>query len=245
MPDGALTVTIDGRQVEAFEGESILDVARRAGVHIPTLCHVDGLSEWGSCRLCLVETSGTSQLRPACFTRIIDDMEVWTDSRRIQDYRRMIVELLFAEGNHVCSVCVSNGHCELQDLAVDMGVDHIRYEYRYPSRRLDASHPKYVFDANRCVLCTRCVRTCDEIEGAHVWDVASRGSDAYIVSGMDQPWGQVGSCTWCGKCVTACPTGALIYKGRTVAEMVHDRSLVGYLANARAHHEWVDREDGS
>ncbi len=243
MADGRaeLTVTLDGTETTAYEGETVLDVARREGVHIPTLCHLDGLSVWASCRLCLVEMADTHQLKPACATPVSDDMEVWTQNDRLREYRRMIMELFLAEGNHYCAVCVSNGACELQDMAVEVGVDHVRYEYRHPTLPVDATHPKYVYDPNRCVRCTRCVRTCDEIEGAHVWDVAGRGAGSFLVTGMGGSWGDSRACTWCGKCVTACPTGALFFKGRTVAEMEHDRGLVGFLAVARREGRWNPR----
>jgi len=245
MPNGRsdLVVTIDGRECTAHAGESVLDVARREQIPIPTLCHLDGLSIWASCRICVVEIAGTRQLKPACATPVEDDMEVWTQNERLVRYRRMIVELFLAEGNHFCAVCVSNGACELQDLAAALGVDHVRYEYRNPDRAVDASHPKYVYDPNRCVMCTRCVRTCDEIEGAHVWDVAQRGNDVMLVTGIGGSWGDSTACTWCGKCVTACPTGALLFKGRSVAEMEHDRDLVSFLATARNERRWIDREE--
>jgi bidirectional [NiFe] hydrogenase diaphorase subunit len=166
---------------------------------------------------------------------------VRTQTEEIRRYRKMIVELLFAEGNHLCAVCVSNGACELQTLAAELGVDHIRYDYVAPRREIDATHHKYVLDPNRCVLCTRCVRTCDEIEGAHVWDVADRGHRAQIIAGMNQPWGTSAACTWCGKCVTACPTGALFFKGRAVGEMENDPDLVAFLTTARRDGVWLDR----
>jgi bidirectional [NiFe] hydrogenase diaphorase subunit len=236
-------VTIDGQDVMAFEGETILDLARRVGVRIPTLCYLDGLSIHGGCRLCVVETAGDHRLKPACATEVTADLDVTTDSFDLREHRRRIVELLFAEGNHICSFCVSSGACELQDLATEHKVDHIHYELDYPRNDVDASHPKYVLDRDRCVLCTRCVRVCDEVEGAHVWDVAMRGNEARIVAGMDIPWGESSACTWCGKCVVVCPTGALSFKGRATGEMRHDPELVAFLARARDEGEWIDRRE--
>jgi bidirectional [NiFe] hydrogenase diaphorase subunit len=151
----------------------------------------------------------------------------------------MILELLFAERNHVCSVCVANGGCELQDLAASQGVDHVRYEYRHPLLTVDVTHDRFGVDHNRCVLCTRCVRACDELEGAHTWDVAGRGGAARVITDMAQPWGESTTCTSCGKCVMACPTGALFAQGSTVAEMRHERDRLAFLKTAREKRQWI------
>ncbi len=245
MRDRRPTVTIhlDDVEVEAFEDETVLQAARRHRIAIPTLCYLEGLSVWGGCRMCVVQIAEDHRLRPACAEPVRADMEVHINTPRLLDYRRSILELLFAEGNHVCSVCVSNGACELQDMAVLCGMDHVRYDQQSPVRAVDASHPKYVFDANRCILCTRCVRVCDEIEGAHVWDVAHRGSESHLVAEFGVPWGQADSCTWCGKCVAVCPTGSLFYQGKAVGEMRHSADLIAWLASARNDHEWFDRRE--
>jgi bidirectional [NiFe] hydrogenase diaphorase subunit len=166
-------------------------------------------------------------------TRVEEGMEVTADSERLREYRKMIVELLFAEGNHICSVCVANGNCELQWLAQRLGVDHIRFPYLYQQRTVDASHGRFGMDHNRCILCTRCVRVCDEIEGAHTWDVMGRGTDARVITDLAQPWGESESCTSCGKCVSVCPTGALFEKGKAVSEMVKHRDLLPSLLTMR------------
>lgn len=233
MKQRVVTLTINGQAVTGREDESVLEVAREHNLPIYTLCQVDGLSNIGACRLCLVEVTGISKLLPACTTLVTEGMEVFTDTTRLRNYRRMTVEMLFAEGNHICSVCVENGHCELQDLAIAMGIDHIRLPYFYPKRQVDASHPRFAFDANRCVLCTRCVRVCDEVEGAHTWDVMGRGIQSGVITDMHTPWGDSPSCTSCGKCVQSCPTGALFEKGKAVGEMTKRVSFLTYLAQMR------------
>lgn len=232
-PVKIITLTIDDQDVGAREDETILEVARENGIEIPTLCHLDGLSDVGACRLCLVEVTGTNKLLPACVTLVQEGIDVRTTSPRLAAYRQMIVELLFAERNHVCSVCVSNGHCDLQDLAVGLGVSHISVPYLYPRVAIDASHERFVLDHNRCVLCTRCVRVCDEIEGAHTWDLMGRGINSRVITDLAEPWGLSESCTSCGKCVHVCPTGALFEKGKSVAEMTKRRQFLPYLTAMR------------
>ena len=207
------TLVIDDREVSARAGQTILEVARENNIRIPTLCHLDGLSEVGACRLCLVEVKGQPKLLPACVTAVQEGMEVATTTERLETHRRTILELLFAERNHICSVCVSNGHCELQTLGQEQGLTHVRMPYRYPELSVDASHERFTIDHNRCILCTRCVRVCAEVEGAHVWDVMGRGIDSIVITDLNDEWGK-SSCTRCGKCVQVCPTGALFDKSK-------------------------------
>jgi bidirectional [NiFe] hydrogenase diaphorase subunit len=227
------TLRIDGRDYSAKSDDTILDVARENDIFIPRLCELEGLSTVGACRLCLVEVKGSKKLLPACTTAVDEGMEISTNSERLQGYRKMIVEMLFTEGNHICSVCVSNGHCELQTMAQTLGVTHIHLPYRNPRKQVDASHDRFVLDHNRCVLCTRCVRVCDEIEGAHTWDVMGRGIESKVITDLNQSWGSSESCTGCGKCVQVCPTGALSEKGISVAEMEKRRQFLPYLTLMR------------
>jgi bidirectional [NiFe] hydrogenase diaphorase subunit len=227
-------VRLDGEEVLAHEGETILELARRVGVPIPTLCHLEGLSIHGGCRVCIVEVDGHPRPPLACATVVEADMTIRSTSDSIEQHRRTIVELLFAEGSHVCAACVASGACELQSLATQTGVDHVPHAMAFPRHEVDASHPRFVLDRDRCVLCTRCVRVCSEVEGADVWDIAHRGAGAKLIAGMDQPWGEVGACTSCGKCVAVCPTGALFEHGTSSGERRSDPGLPAFLAESRA-----------
>lgn len=223
------TLIIDGKELGGKSEETILQVARENNIFIPTLCYLEGLSEYGGCRLCLVEVKDMGRLVPACTTLIREGMEVITNSERIQTYRRGILTLLFTERNHICSACVSNGHCELQALTLALGFTHAEFPYIFPKMPVDATHDRFIADHNRCVLCGRCVRVCHEVEGAHTKDIMGRGITARVITDLKQDWGSSETCTSCGKCVHVCPTGALTEKGKSVAEMEKRRQFLPYL----------------
>lgn len=229
----AITLTMNGEMISARQGQTLLEVARDHGVVIPTLCHLEGLEPLGGCRLCLVELQGTPRPVPACLTQAAEGMAVTTHSEKLVEYRKMLIELLLAERTHTCAVCVQNGSCELQSLAAALGVDHVRFDYLDQQLTMDASHEQYGQDHNRCVLCLRCVRVCDAVEGAHTWDVRGRGVTSRIVADLDRPWGESTSCTDCGKCVQMCPTGALFKKGATVGEMVKEKEFLARILERR------------
>jgi bidirectional [NiFe] hydrogenase diaphorase subunit len=230
-----ISIRIDGEYVPAHTGQTILEVARAGGKYIPTLCWLANLTPVGACRLCIVEVAGVGRLLPACTTPVQDGMSVTTNSDKLQRYRKIAIEFLLAERNHHCAVCVSNNHCELQAMAQKLGVTHSRYTYGNPRLPVDLSHERYSLDHNRCILCTRCVRACAEVEGAHVWDVSSRGIRSMIVCDMNRPWGESATCTSCGKCVQVCPTGALAEKGFAVEEMVKRDGNVARLVRLGGH----------
>jgi len=213
MDGDVKTLIIDEREVSARAGQTILAVAQENEIRIPTLCHLDGLSDAGACRLCLVEIKGSNKLLPACVATVQEGMEISTNTERLRKHRRTILELLFAERNHICSVCVANNHCDLQAMAQELGLTHIRLPYRFAAFTIDASHERYTVDHNRCILCQRCVRVCAEVEGAHIWDVMGRGIQCLVITELNDEWGST-NCTKCGKCVQVCPTGALFEKNK-------------------------------
>ncbi len=229
------TFKINGKDVTGRADQTVLEVALENGIEIPRLCFLEGVSNIGACRLCLVEVAGGSEkLISSCTARISEGMEVLTNTEKLQKYRKQIMQLLFSERNHICAVCVSNGHCELQDMAVMCGMEHVEFEYLSPKLCLDASHRRFISDPNRCILCSRCVRVCDEIEGAHTWDLFGRGVKTLVITDLQEAWGDSFSCTSCGKCVQVCPTGALSEKGVSVAEMAKKRGFLPYLKSNRS-----------
>ncbi|QOG13108.1 bidirectional hydrogenase complex protein HoxU [Arcobacter sp. FWKO B] len=227
------TFKINDIDVTGKSNSTILEVANEHDIKIPTLCYLEGLSCVGACRMCLVEIKGSDKLIPACTAKIREGMEVYTSSDKIVAHRKMILSMIFAERTHTCSVCVSNGHCELQDMATTIGLEHSIVPYIHKKFDIDASHKDFIYDPNRCILCTRCVRVCDEIEGAHAIDIFGRGIESKIIHDMDEPWIGSESCTSCGKCVHVCPTGALFEKGVSSSEMVKKKNIITNLIQIR------------
>jgi bidirectional [NiFe] hydrogenase diaphorase subunit len=202
-------VKIDGLEVSVPEDTTILKAAKANGIIIPTLCSLEGLTPYGGCRLCLVEVSGSTKLFAACTTPVSPNMEITTNSNRLKDYRKMAVQMLLAERTHICSVCVANDHCELQALAKELGVDHVMFERNWTHEDVDSTHDFLVIDRNRCILCTRCIRVCDQIEGVHTLDLKLRGKDSQVIMDLDEKWADSCSCTSCRKCAKVCPVGAI------------------------------------
>ncbi len=208
-----ITLTIDGKTCAGEAGQTILDIARANAINIPTLCHLKGLTPWGGCRLCIVEIEGSPKTVPSCATPAVDGSKIITASERLHGLRKATLELLFSERNHICPMCQSNkGDCGLQHQGYVHGITGIRYQYLYPALPVDLTAKYFGQDHNRCILCTRCVRTCDELEGVHTLDVAYRGIKNRVIVDMHKTFGESTSCTACGACVASCPTGALFDK---------------------------------
>jgi len=213
-----INLTINGKQVKGKEGDTVLEICQANGIDLPTLCHYKGLSDVGACRLCVVEIERERRPVPACTYQARDGLVIHTHNEKLERYRRLVLELIFTERNHLCAQCVASGDCELQSLAYKYQMDNARYPYSWPSLPLDSVNDYLVIDHNRCILCGRCIRTCDEIVGVHTLDFGYRGWKDMVVADLNQPLG-TSSCISCGACFQVCPTGAIFsknsaYKGR-------------------------------
>ncbi|MBM3133667.1 MAG: 2Fe-2S iron-sulfur cluster binding domain-containing protein, partial [Chloroflexi bacterium] len=206
-----LALTINDKPVKGMEGSTVLEVCRANGIDIPTLCHLDGLSDVGACRMCVVEIQGERRPVPACTYPARDGLVIQTHTPEIERYRRLILELIFTERNHYCMFCEKSGDCELQKLAYRYQMDSVRYPYAFPTMRTDAVSDFIVIDHNRCILCGRCVRTCAEVEANFTLDFGKRGWKTVVSADLNDPLGK-SSCVSCGACVQACPTGAIFSK---------------------------------
>jgi bidirectional [NiFe] hydrogenase diaphorase subunit len=225
VADFATSLLVDGREVPVPEGGTILDACHSAGILVPSLCHMEGLSEVASCRVCLVEVLGLPQPVPACVTPAHAGMCVSTSTPALRAHRRSVAEMLFAGGHHVCAFCPASGRCELQELGTLTGLVDVRTGAEAPRWPVDASRARFALDPGRCILCTRCVRACSELEGAHALAVVGHGLGSRIATD-GATWGESRACTDCGRCVTACPTGAIFEKSLAAQGLLprHDRS---------------------
>lgn len=203
-----ITIEVNDRSVRASKGEMLLETLKRAGIEVPTLCHIDGLFPSGACRMCVVEVEGQRGLVPSCAFPVTDGLKVLTHSPRVLRARKTIVELLLADHPDDCLYCNRNGRCELQKLAQELGVRERRYVGKRSESKIDVSSPSLVRDPAKCILCGRCVRVCEEIQGVAAIDFIGRGSSSRVGTAFDEGL-NVSSCVYCGQCVMVCPTGAL------------------------------------
>ena len=201
--------TIDGKTVQGEQGQTILQAAALASIYIPHLCAMKGLSPWGSCRVCTVLVNGRPQA--ACTTPVAEGAVVENDTAELKDLRSSLVERLFVEGNHYCMFCEKSGNCELQAMAYRLGILAMRHPFMFPVRTLDASHPDVMVELNRCILCARCIRASQELDGKHVFDFVGRGSRRHI--GVNAATGAVGTnLKVTDKAAEACPVGSIVKK---------------------------------
>ena len=220
---GKISVKINNKEIVCDEGKSILEVARENDIYIPTLCYYEGLEAYGGCRLCLVEVKGNPKLLASCSTPVSNSMEIFTETERVKSSRRFILDLLMTERNHFCMFCEKSGpyettDCELEKEAYEVGLDHFIFPVYEKGYSVDASSKDLVIDHNRCILCGRCVRVCDEIVANSTLSFGFRGSKALIVVDIGQERDE-STCIDCGSCLEVCPTGAIFskygaYKGK-------------------------------
>jgi len=199
---------INGQPVEVAQGAMILDAARKAGVRIPTLCHLSGLFPSGACRMCIVEVEGRPGLIPSCAFPVEAGMKVSTRSPRVLNARRTIVELLLASHPFDCLTCNRNLHCELQSLAAEYNIHNVPFQGKTRHHYIDFSSPSIVRDPDKCILCGRCVRVCEEVQGVSAIDFTRRGFDTMVLPAFEKDLSET-TCVNCGQCVLACPVGAL------------------------------------
>jgi predicted molibdopterin-dependent oxidoreductase YjgC len=211
---GIITLTIDGKKVEAKNGMTVLEAALTAGIYIPTLCYDPDLTPYGGCRLCVVEIEKMRGLPTACTTPVTEGMVVHTETPAINKSRCMTVELIMANHHGDCLACGKNQNCELQKVARYVGIEESHFDRLTKSTRVvpvDDSNPAYIRDMNKCILCARCVRACHEVTGIDAIDIAFRGDLATITGFGNKPI-LLSRCETCGECVSRCPTGALSFK---------------------------------
>lgn len=202
-----VNLTIDHIPVTVPEGTTILDAARSAGIHIPSLCYLRGVNEIGACRVCVVELVGMDRLVPACNNVVEEGMEVLTSSPKVRETRRINVELLLSQHDCHCATCVRSGNCSLQTIANDLNILDLPFEKKVPETRWDRSFPLFR-DASKCIKCMRCIQICDKVQTLNIWDVAATGSRTTVDVSLNRKIAQA-DCSLCGQCITHCPVGAL------------------------------------
>ncbi len=216
VAETSVTLTIDGRSVTVPTGTSVMRAAIEAGINVPKLCATDSIEAFGSCRLCLVEIEGKDGRRfkgfPASCTTVAEDgMKVATQTPRLQELRRGVMELYISDHPLDCLTCPANGDCELQDMAGVVGLREVRYGYdgaNHFDDKKDESNPYFAYDPTKCIVCNRCVRACEETQGTFALTISGRGFDSRVSAGQDQPF-MASECVSCGACVAACPTSTL------------------------------------
>ena len=206
---------IDGRSVSVQTGTTILDAAQAAGIPIPHLCYLKDINEIAACRMCVVEVEGIERLVTACDNVVLEGMVIKTNSPRVRRARRTNLRLLLSQHDTSCTTCIRSGNCELQTLSQDLNIHYQPYEVKPERSRIDLDAP-LIREAGKCIKCMRCVQVCDKIQDMHIWDVAGTGSRTTVDVSFNRLLKET-DCTYCGQCVTHCPTGALTARDDTNA----------------------------
>ena len=211
-----VTLKIDGRTVQADENSTVLEVAYKEGIKIPTLCHLKDINNIGACRMCLVENAKIGKLQAACVLPVAEGMEIVTNSKKVLDARRFVLELILSEHDRSCLTCERNKSCELQALAEELGLSEIRFDGKNRSHTVDDHSLSVVRNNNKCILCRRCIAACSKTQGVSAIGMQNRGFNALIGSPFGMSLVET-PCINCGQCIAACPTGALTEKDATEA----------------------------
>ena len=210
----SVTLEIDGMSVQVPAGTSVMRAAAEAGVSVPKLCATDTLEAFGSCRLCLVEIEGRAGTPASCTTPVAEGMKVRTQTGKLKTLRRGVMELYISDHPLDCLTCSANGDCELQDMAGAVGLREVRYGYdgaNHLDAKKDESNPYFTFDPAKCIVCSRCVRACDEVQGTLALTISGRGFESKVSASIEEKFID-SECVSCGACVKACPTATLIEK---------------------------------
>ena len=211
----SIRLKINGIEVEAPKGATILEAAHLADIQIPTLCFLKEINEIGACRICVVEVKGAKTLVAACMHPVSNGMEVWTNTPKVLESRRKTLQLLLSNHDRKCLSCVRSGNCELQNLCRELNVtDETYYEGERTPSEIDDSAAHMIRDNSKCILCRRCTAVCDKVQGIGVIGANERGFSTYFGSPYGMGLGET-SCVSCGQCIAVCPTGALQEKDYT------------------------------
>ena len=229
------TFTIDGRIIPFAEGQTIIQAATAAGVFIPHLCYHPDFKPHGSCKLCTVKVDGRQTA--SCTMRAMAGMVVESDTEEINGERRALTQMLFVEGNHFCPSCETSGNCQLQATAYHLGMMSPHYDHFFPNRAVDASHPDFLLDFNRCILCSLCVRASRDVDGKNVFALSGRGIATHLI--VNAKSGQLGDTNFtpADKAAQVCPVGVILRKRKgfavPIGERTYDRKPIGEIVEAR------------